>query len=288
MTEGTSVENHVLKMIEWIEKHTGLGIVLEDNMCVDLILQSIPDSFSHFIMNFNMSKFEVTLPELLNMLREAESTIKKEKLIIYIGETKKKRKTSKTLKKGKDKERPGKTKVLARPRRLDRGEMDLKMGNGAKVTVIAIGEIGGYSYFITFNNDCSRSSRVSHSPERYVGHISGEDSQDVDPQTYEEDIMSIDIEKWQEAMNSEMNFMYSNKVWNLVDALEGIVSIDCKWIFKKKIEVDENVETYKARLVAEGYHQRQGVDYDEIFSPVAMLKSIRILLAIAVHYDYEI
>ncbi|MUG03538.1 hypothetical protein ECC01_21350 [Bacillus tequilensis] len=89
-------------------------------------------------------------------------------------------------------------------------------------------------------------------------------------------------------MNSEMDYIYSNKVWNLVDAPEGIVPIGCKWIFKKKIGVDGKVETYKARLVAKGYRQRQGVDYDETFSPVAMLKSIRILLAIAAHYDYEI
>ncbi|KAJ8478076.1 hypothetical protein OPV22_021803 [Ensete ventricosum] len=122
MTEGTSVENHVLKMIEWIEKLTGLGIVLEDNLCVDLILQSLPDSFSHFIMNFNMSKFEVTLPELLNMLREAESAIKKEKLVLYIGETKKKRKASKTLKKGKEKEIPGKAKVAKKYLAKDKGQ----------------------------------------------------------------------------------------------------------------------------------------------------------------------
>ena len=133
-----------------------------------------------------------------------------------------------------------------------------------------------------------RSDRVSHPPERYVGHIRAEDVEDIDPQTYEEAIMSIDSRKWQEAMNSEMDSMYSNKVWNLVDAPEGIVPIGCKWIFKKKIGVDGKVETYKARLVAKGYRQRQGVDYDETFSPVAMLKSIRILLAIAAHYDYEI
>ena len=99
--------------------------------------------------------------------------------------------------------------------------------------------------------------------------------------------MSIDFEKWQEAMNSEMVSMYSNKVQNLVDAPEGIVPIGCKWIFKKKIGVYGKVD-YKARLVAKGYRQRQGVDYDETFSPVAILKSIRILLAIVAHYDYEI
>ena len=52
--------------------------------------------------------------------------------------------------------------------------------------------------------------------------------------------------------------------------------------------MEGNVITYKARLVAIGYHQRQGIDYDETLSSVAMLKSIRILLAIDAHYDYEI
>ena len=52
--------------------------------------------------------------------------------------------------------------------------------------------------------------------------------------------------------------------------------------------MDGNVITYKARLVAKGFKQRQGVDFDETFSPVAMHKSIRILLAIAAYYDYEI
>ena len=52
--------------------------------------------------------------------------------------------------------------------------------------------------------------------------------------------------------------------------------------------MEGNVITYKACLVAKGYCQKQGIDYDETFSPVAMLKSIRILLAIASHYDYEI
>jgi hypothetical protein len=52
--------------------------------------------------------------------------------------------------------------------------------------------------------------------------------------------------------------------------------------------MDGNVHIYKARLVAKGFRQIQGVDYEETFSPVAMLKSVRILLAIAAYYDYEI
>ena len=58
-----------------------------------------------------------------------------------------------------------------------------------------------------------------------------------------------------------------------------------KWIFKKKTDADGNITVYKARLVAKGFRQVQGIDYDETFSPVAMLKSIRIMLAIAAFYE---
>ena len=65
-------------------------------------------------------------------------------------------------------------------------------------------------------------------------------------------------------------------------------AIENKWIFKKKTNADSNVTVYKSRLVAKGFRQVQGVDYDETFSPVAMLKSVRIMLAIAAFHDYEI
>ena len=58
--------------------------------------------------------------------------------------------------------------------------------------------------------------------------------------------------------------------------------------YKRKIGSDGKVETFKARLVAKGFTQREGIDYEETFSPVAMLKSIRILFSIAACLDYEI
>ena len=89
-------------------------------------------------------------------------------------------------------------------------------------------------------------------------------------------------------MKTEMQSMYDNQVWTLIDPPEGIKTIGCKWVFKKKTDMDGKVHTYKARLVAKGFKQTHGIDYDETFSPVAMLKSIRILIAIAAYYDYEI
>jgi Reverse transcriptase (RNA-dependent DNA polymerase) len=64
--------------------------------------------------------------------------------------------------------------------------------------------------------------------------------------------------------------------------------IENKWGFKRKSDMDDNLTTYKARLVAKGYKQIQRIDFDETFSPVAMFKSIRILLVIAAFHDYEI
>ena len=75
--------------------------------------------------------------------------------------------------------------------------------------------------------------------------------------------------------------MYENKVWTLTDFPVERRAIENKWIFKKKTDADGNVTIYKARLVAKGYRQVQGVDYDETFSPVAMLKSVGIMLALA-------
>ena len=66
--------------------------------------------------------------------------------------------------------------------------------------------------------------------------------------------------------------MYENKLWTLIDLLDDQQAMLNKWIFKRKTDTDSNVTIYKARLVAKGFRQVQGVDYDEIFSLVSMLK----------------
>ena len=104
------------------------------------------------------------------------------------------------------------------------------------------------------------------------------------PTTYEEALEDVDVQEGKKAMDREMESMGSNSVWSLVEATKGVKPIGCKWIYKRKRGPDGKVETFKARLVAKVHTQKEGIDYDETFSPVAMLKSVRILLAVALDY----
>ena len=124
----------------------------------------------------------------------------------------------------------------------------------------------------------SRSGRVICQPYRYT--LLGEsfdkipDELDTDPCNYDEAFKDKDADLWQKAMKYEMQSMYSNQVWDLMEPPEGIKPIGCKWIYKKKRGAYGKVETFKARLVAKGFTQKEGIDYEETFS-------IRILLSIA-------
>ena len=95
-----------------------------------------------------------------------------------------------------------------------------------------------------------------------------------EPTNYEEAMMSPDSNIWLEAMKSEIGSMYENKVWTFVDLPTDRQAIENKWIFKRKTDTDSSVTIYKARIVAKGFRQVQGVDYDESFSLVSMLKSV--------------
>ncbi|KAL0455215.1 UNVERIFIED_CONTAM: Retrovirus-related Pol polyprotein from transposon TNT 1-94 [Sesamum latifolium] len=129
-----------------------------------------------------------------------------------------------------------------------------------------------------------RSTRESRITERY-GFMGLTSQLDNDPKTYGEAMSDIDSDKWFEAMKSEMDSMGSNQVWTLVNPPKGVRPVGCKWVYKRKLGADGEVTAFKARLVAKGYTQRPRVDFEETYSPVAMAKSIRILLAIAAWPD---
>ncbi|GJS43695.1 retrotransposon protein, putative, ty1-copia subclass [Tanacetum coccineum] len=109
-----------------------------------------------------------------------------------------------------------------------------------------------------------------------------------EPANYKAALSDPEFEKWLVAMNEEMQSMNDNKVWKLVVLPPNAKVVKSKWIYKKKTNMDGKVYIYKARLVAKGFTQTYGVDYEETFSPVADIRAIRILIAIAAYYDYEI
>ena len=82
-------------------------------------------------------------------------------------------------------------------------------------------------------------------------------------------------------MKEELDALHTTGTWDLVDLLSGKSAIDCKWVYKIKTRSDGTVDRYKARLVSRGFTHEYGIDYDETFSPVARLSSVKTLIAIS-------
>ncbi|KAD5508936.1 hypothetical protein E3N88_16639 [Mikania micrantha] len=85
------------------------------------------------------------------------------------------------------------------------------------------------------------------------------------------------IREWEEAMAAEARSIEKNKTWEITERPAGVVPIGLKWVFKIKREVSK----HKARLVAKGYVQQHGVDFEEVFAPVARIETVRLILAVA-------
>ena len=94
--------------------------------------------------------------------------------------------------------------------------------------------------------------------------------------------------EWKDVMREEMSALEKNKTWEIVERPKGKNIVDCKWIFTLKYKVDGSLERHKATLVAKGYTQTYGVDYQETSAPVAKMNIVRILLSLATHYNWQL
>jgi len=100
----------------------------------------------------------------------------------------------------------------------------------------------------------------------------------IEPTSYTQ---AIHCKEWCEAMDTEIKALKLNNTWTVVDLLAFKHIIGCKWVYKVKLKSDGTLERYKARLIAKGYNQCEGLDYYDTFSPVAKLTTVRTLLVVA-------
>lgn len=144
----------------------------------------------------------------------------------------------------------------------------------------------------------NRSTRRRNAPSHLQDYVSGEGlsyneeeqylaffTSQEDPTDYYE---AMKKEEWRRAMDLEIEAIERNKTWELVTLPPGKKKIGVKWVYKTKHNEKGEIDKFKARLVAKGYSQRHGIDYEEVFAPVARWDTIRMLLALAACKGWEV
>ncbi|KAD3069345.1 hypothetical protein E3N88_37225 [Mikania micrantha] len=99
---------------------------------------------------------------------------------------------------------------------------------------------------------------------------------------------AVGKKEWDEAMRSEIASIEKNKTWKLTDLPAGQRPIGLKWVYKIKRDAKDQITKHKERLVAKGYIQKQGVDYEEVFAPVARLETVRLVLALSAQNGWPV
>jgi hypothetical protein len=137
-------------------------------------------------------------------------------------------------------------------------------------------------------------ARERRTPARYRANLAIEGSnprgsmEHHEPQTYQEAVSGEESELWQKSMDEEMHSLLENGTWELVERPEGVKPIPMKWVYKVKRDAQGNIEWYKSRLVAKGFLQKQGVDFEEVYALVSKHTTLRVLLAIVAQQDLEL
>jgi hypothetical protein len=99
---------------------------------------------------------------------------------------------------------------------------------------------------------------------------------------------ALSTSHWKATMDDEYSALMRNKTWRLVPPQSSQNVIDCKWVYKIKYKADGSVDRYKARLIAKGFEERLGIDYDDMFSPVVKSATIHLILSLATSQDWDL
>lgn len=121
--------------------------------------------------------------------------------------------------------------------------------------------------------------RESKRPHKYSGYVTQMTRiSTAEPSSFEE---AAKQHVWEDAMMEEYQSILKNDVWDIVPRPEGKSIVSSKWIYKIKHFAEGSIEKYKARFVARGFSQKEGIDYDETFAPIARYTSIRTIISLA-------
>ncbi|MBW0497553.1 hypothetical protein O181_037268 [Austropuccinia psidii MF-1] len=138
-----------------------------------------------------------------------------------------------------------------------------------------IGDVGHPNNILTYQ-------RRSRHHANLADHLS------LDPKTYHEAINGPYSQEWKEAIKSELNNMANHHVWIPTTSNHNIKPLSTTWVFKRKTDEDGNLSKFKARLCVQGFNQKEGIDYSEVFSPTGRLSSLRLLLTLCHINQYPI
>jgi hypothetical protein len=129
--------------------------------------------------------------------------------------------------------------------------------------------------------ECQPSRRYSF--DEYVLFSDG-----GEPESYREVMLHDQKNESQEAMQKEMKSLHENHTYDLVELPKGKIALKNKWVFRCMIESNKSQPRYNARLVVKGFSQKKGINFEEIFSPVVKMSSIRVVLGLAANMNLEI
>ena len=185
---------------------------------------------------------------------------------------------------------------------------DVRFNENKKDDEVILNDDPTHHLILDFSNDCEseaptesqtphesapepvlrRSTRERQQPTYYGMERSHLSVFRNEPKSIEEAITCPESTKWLQAMETEMRSLKSNDVWELVELPAGKKAVGSKWVYKVKTGADGSLERYKARLVAQGFTQKYGSDYDETFCPVVRQESLRALTALSVQYSLKL
>ena len=130
--------------------------------------------------------------------------------------------------------------------------------------------------------------RQRRPPDRYGEWVTIVDENHAEPKNFGDALADRNVDKWKRAMQEEIDSLNEYDVWELTKLPEGRKAVGCKWVYKIKRNSNGDAERFKARLVAQGYAQKYGEDYDETFSPVVRFESIRSVIALSVQRKLQL